>query len=262
MRSGAKQARDDGFTLVEILVVVAIIAILVALIYPAVMQAHHKAMVTHCESNLHQFGMATLMYREDNDSQNPPWLSSLYPLYINTKDVFLCIADKSHGVDGSVPTVITDYYNVSLFNETDDTAYNVNGATYRGRNANIENCSYLYEFCNAECSWGWAGYLGGGNIGMTEVDRDKDGVASWGEVKIIQMQKGDISIASGGQAYFDHKFPMIRCFHHYYHKKFTVPNLDPSGTPLSPPTKKEGLALNVAFAGNVFQSPLTWELKQ
>ncbi len=54
-----------GFTLVEILVVLAIIALLVALIFPVLSAAREKGRSTKCMSNLRQLGKAFFMYLND-----------------------------------------------------------------------------------------------------------------------------------------------------------------------------------------------------
>ena len=56
-----------GFTLIEILVVLAIISVLTALIFAAFAPARAKAREANCTSNLHQWGKALAMYIADHD---------------------------------------------------------------------------------------------------------------------------------------------------------------------------------------------------
>lgn len=61
----------NGFTLIEMLVVIAIIALLSALLVPTTGKALEKARRTKCMSNLRQFHQAAVMYATDNKGKLP-----------------------------------------------------------------------------------------------------------------------------------------------------------------------------------------------
>jgi prepilin-type processing-associated H-X9-DG protein/prepilin-type N-terminal cleavage/methylation domain-containing protein len=68
----AKPPRARLFTLVELMVVIALIAVIAALLLPAVTKARDKVRTTECSSNLRQVMLATVMYLEANDEVFPP----------------------------------------------------------------------------------------------------------------------------------------------------------------------------------------------
>lgn len=66
-----RSGRRFGFTLVELLVVIAIIGVLVALLLPAIQAAREAARRSQCKSQLKQIGLAILNY-ESNKKRFPP----------------------------------------------------------------------------------------------------------------------------------------------------------------------------------------------
>lgn len=66
-----KQVRQ-GFSLVELLVVMAIIAVLVSMLIPAVNRVRAAANSTYCKNNLRQLGLAIHLYAHEHDNDLPP----------------------------------------------------------------------------------------------------------------------------------------------------------------------------------------------
>jgi prepilin-type N-terminal cleavage/methylation domain-containing protein len=60
-----------GFTLVEMLVVIAVIAILAALLLPAISAAKRKAQRMACTNNLRQISLGVRMYSDDSHDASP-----------------------------------------------------------------------------------------------------------------------------------------------------------------------------------------------
>ena len=63
--------RQRGFTLVELLVVIGIIALLIGILLPVLGKARQSANRAACLSNLHNLGIALLMYANNNQGSLP-----------------------------------------------------------------------------------------------------------------------------------------------------------------------------------------------
>ena len=79
-----------GFTLVEIMIVVAIIALLAVIAVPSFVQARLKAQASSCKNNLRQIDGAKDQFALDNANTAPTALGDLVPDYV--KNTPLCPA--------------------------------------------------------------------------------------------------------------------------------------------------------------------------
>jgi prepilin-type N-terminal cleavage/methylation domain-containing protein len=95
--------KKKAFTLIELLVVMAIISMLAGQVLPALSTAREKGRQTNCINNLHQFSIALEIYYDDYNDY-PPWLSVLYPHYLDSKGVFICQTDINRGTVGAYPS--------------------------------------------------------------------------------------------------------------------------------------------------------------
>jgi prepilin-type N-terminal cleavage/methylation domain-containing protein/prepilin-type processing-associated H-X9-DG protein len=66
-------SRRRGFTLVELLVVIGIIAVLIGILMPSLLSARKSAMTTQCGAAMRQIGMAMRFYLDESKGRFPPY---------------------------------------------------------------------------------------------------------------------------------------------------------------------------------------------
>ena len=66
-----RKVRPKGFTLVELLVVIALLALLLSILMPVLSQTRHQARRAACAANLRQVGVAVHLYAQDYDDTIP-----------------------------------------------------------------------------------------------------------------------------------------------------------------------------------------------
>jgi prepilin-type N-terminal cleavage/methylation domain-containing protein len=99
------RTRREGFTLIEMLVVIGIIAVLAAIILPVYMAAQEKARQGKCLSNMHAIANAIkIAYQDEKSYPVEPYLngnlweggvSALYPDYLTSAQSLACPDDQS-----------------------------------------------------------------------------------------------------------------------------------------------------------------------
>jgi prepilin-type processing-associated H-X9-DG protein/prepilin-type N-terminal cleavage/methylation domain-containing protein len=98
--NAACRPRLGAFTLVELLIVIGIIAVLLAILLPALSKARDQAKRTQCLANLHDLGLAINAYASENDGALPAFTGGggwLWDLPYNTRDAILrCGAQRQN----------------------------------------------------------------------------------------------------------------------------------------------------------------------
>ncbi|MEM8680106.1 MAG: DUF1559 domain-containing protein [Planctomycetota bacterium] len=95
--------RQSGFTLVELLVVIAVIGVLVALLLPAVQSARAAARRIECVNNLRQVGLGMHQYTDVHAGRLPDmrhgvdksWIQQLAPYMEDVDAIRLCPEDTA-----------------------------------------------------------------------------------------------------------------------------------------------------------------------
>jgi prepilin-type N-terminal cleavage/methylation domain-containing protein len=171
------RTRHSGFTMLELGVVIAIIAILAAILMPVYSQMREKARSVSCRSNLMQLGLSLHLYAQDHAGRFPPrddqW-GTVAP-YLKNVQIYRCPTDNqpSTQIIGGQPVEVSYLYEGGY---TNDDVGNLRVAWDRDFNHNNTSANVL--FLNGKTrsftlkEWqahGWKAYrrsTSGGMMGM------------------------------------------------------------------------------------------------
>jgi prepilin-type N-terminal cleavage/methylation domain-containing protein/prepilin-type processing-associated H-X9-DG protein len=98
MRKPAHRKRVIAFTLVEMLVVMAIIALLAGLVAPSYQNALQRARSIKCAGNLRAIGTAAALYATDNNNKYPEIDQAGGPIYSDGKATNIIGAFTPYGI--------------------------------------------------------------------------------------------------------------------------------------------------------------------
>src|SRR5947207_1656534 len=136
--------RDFGFTLVELLVVLAIISILAALLLPALAGAKAKAKAISCLNNVRQLGLASQIYTDEYEER--------LPYNLGTADIHAAVAQNQFLIWNSS---IMDWEVLNTDN-TNTALVTLGGVgPYTSRNAKIYKCPNDNYVSDLQAAAGW-----------------------------------------------------------------------------------------------------------
>jgi len=117
---------DTGFTLLELLLVMAIIALLAALLLAAISGATGKARRVVCTGNLRQINLGVRMYSDDSNDKSPKPTASVsnpYSAYKELMKSYVGMRGKSSAQDKLFACPADTFYYDYLFRRTNMVGY-------------------------------------------------------------------------------------------------------------------------------------------
>jgi prepilin-type N-terminal cleavage/methylation domain-containing protein len=243
----------SAFTLVEMLVVVAIIAVLAGILIPTVGVVRRLVKDMTCGSNLRQIGAAIEVYKQQNDDRFPAHLIGGTGTTMQSTDdlvhrdgplqglvkIFICPRDSQLGKErnmGRSPRVFTG----------SDLSYLYDSGPVAGDRT--AGSSYLFEangYQLQSAQFGWF-YTNADSLPFRRA-QNPEPAPTWAQAKYNQLMNGNPD--SSGNVYSGRfppaLFPIIRCF---WHHEWNTRNRR---------TAKK--VKNVSWELNVFESIPYWE---
>jgi prepilin-type N-terminal cleavage/methylation domain-containing protein/prepilin-type processing-associated H-X9-DG protein len=125
-----------GFTLVELLVVIGIIALLISILMPALQSTREKALRLKCANNLRTFGQAVHLYAGQNKNKVPMHRGQanwLWDVSYDTRDWF-----------NQVAKIPQDMFYCPSYSHQTDGMWTFSGTGHPGPGQNFMICGYYW----------------------------------------------------------------------------------------------------------------------
>ena len=143
---GARKNNKTRFTLIELLIVIAIIAILAGILLPALSKARNKVKSIKCTSNIKQLGLYLTMYIDDNAG----WLA---PALIDANSTPSWVKVIPNGIawswshDQNAYPQITTFYSKYLTCPSEDQPMGYNHTSFSSGKYNDGHYGFNYNLC-------------------------------------------------------------------------------------------------------------------
>ncbi|MBI4580452.1 MAG: type II secretion system protein [Planctomycetes bacterium] len=129
------QPERRGFTLIEVLVVVALIALLVSILLPSLRLAREQSKAVVCQSDLRQIMLGLRLYQQDHRGWLPLNAWSEYDWGVSKKNLWFYKLQKKYMPDPKIYICPSDPYGPNF-------DYNALQGTQPHRNARVPSCGY------------------------------------------------------------------------------------------------------------------------
>jgi prepilin-type N-terminal cleavage/methylation domain-containing protein len=202
--------KSFAFTLIEMLTVIAIIAILAAILIPSLSAGRERSRRAYCQNNLNQIGKALMGYVNDNRDKLPPvsrngtesaWDLDIIPYLNYQTNVFQCPSDpyrlagdsswRTYSANGGVNYSSTNKAPFGGYSQTppplrySDLDYNKGDIILIGERPGdaADNRGHVgvYAFCGMD------------QIAAGVHDKDKGGNYLMGSMAVLYMEKASVS---------------------------------------------------------------------
>ncbi|MEM6560369.1 MAG: prepilin-type N-terminal cleavage/methylation domain-containing protein [Planctomycetota bacterium] len=189
--------RPSGFTLVELLVVIGIIALLISILLPVLGKAREAGNTVKCASNLRQIALAMNLYAVDNDNQLTPHALD-DPGYVN---LFGNRGAPRRWGGAEIPGTVDDVFEASLLGPY------LGGVEQIGGCPSFEPSEAWIDFINLAADAGAFPRLPpiayAFNGLMLGVPGPTAGVASWKPFKLSQIESPSETVMFADHALYD-----------------------------------------------------------